>query len=216
MTPLPTPETSAFNSMDPMRYSQARRYADKIVEWLGPFCRHRLQIVGSIRRQRPLCGDVDIVALARVDEARDLLGAVTETRNYLLEELQAYVAKNAAHGVGWLAGSDGGVNLFVKLRNCELNMFVARPDTLTAVCLTRTGSKEHNIWLSKRARRLGYEWKAGGGLAHRAGLGLSAFLPVDNEDLVAGERQIYAELGLPWIDPVLREIGYLEKTYGRE
>ena len=47
-----------------MPLARARAFAEKIVVELAPFCA-QIEIAGSIRRQRPDCGDVDIVCLPR-------------------------------------------------------------------------------------------------------------------------------------------------------
>ena len=49
----------------------ARVLAERIVDELRPFC-ERIEIAGSIRRRRPLCGDVDLVALPKDGRGADL------------------------------------------------------------------------------------------------------------------------------------------------
>lgn len=45
-----------------MEYIAAKEIAEKTVEILRPFCM-RIEIAGSIRRKRSLCGDVEIVCI---------------------------------------------------------------------------------------------------------------------------------------------------------
>ena len=80
-----------------MPLAQAQGYAEKVLEWLGPFC-ERIEVAGSIRRRRPEVNDVDIVVIPKVTEQRDLLGQVVATQNHCLEFIRGYVlAKNPTH-----------------------------------------------------------------------------------------------------------------------
>lgn len=209
--------------MEPMKFNRAAQYALSIKDWLDPYCQV-LEIAGSVRRQRPFCNDIDLVAIAKEQVTKDLLGEVTTTRNLLHDVLDEYVTEYkkthpepVPEPVAWLqrGGSDGagGCNLFVRLPKCELNVFCAQPNTVGAVYLTYTGSKEHNIWISKRARRFGYRWRAREGLWGDDGIVApkSTSAPLEKQ-----EEEIYARLKLPWIPPALREIILLEKAYGRE
>lgn len=204
--------------MEPMRFSRAQGFAVQIAEWLSPYCQ-ALEIAGSVRRQRPICNDIDLVAIAKEQVTKDLLGEVTSTRNELHAAMDRYVTENKrSTSVAWIqeGGSDGagGCNLFVRLRQCELNVFCAQPNTIGAVYLTYTGSKEHNIWISKRARRFGYRWRAREGLWDDEGkIAPKSTWPTP---LRQQEEEIYAALKLPWIPPSAREIAFMEKAYGRE
>ena len=190
----------------------AEHYAAKCVEWLAPCC-DLLVVAGSIRRKRPQPADIDLVAIPKLMASKDLFGGTADVWNELFQALRGYVDANAGPGseVGWISGADAACeNFLLKLRNAELNVFCGTPETIGAVYLTYTGSKEHNIWLSSLARRRGMEWKAKSGLfesGKRIAPGGSAtgLLPRSVEALEEHESQIYAALGLPWIPPADRE-----------
>lgn len=186
-----------------MKYAVARKYADSIVGWLAPFC-EQLDVVGSIRRKREECGDVDIVAIPKVTEARDLLGERLANRNLLKEELERYVRENNYRGVYWLSGekrapltANGPVmtgstlNFFVKLVKCELNVFCGTPENYGALKLIYTGSKEHNIRMIAGAKALGFELGAKKGL-WKEGVGT----PLGQE-----EESVFVALGMSYIQP---------------
>ena len=107
----------------------AQRYAAKIVEWLAPFCEH-IEIVGSIRRERPECGDVDLVCIPKVRAVKDLVGLVIEEESALRWELIRYVRaseeRSAAFtplqlSTGGEGGSRSGVNAALRKNVVEWN-----------------------------------------------------------------------------------------------
>ena len=58
-----------------MNLPTAQHYAAKLIDWLTPTCT-RINVVGSIRRERPACADIDLICLPKITEHRDMLGAV--------------------------------------------------------------------------------------------------------------------------------------------
>jgi DNA polymerase/3'-5' exonuclease PolX len=57
-------------------WAQARAVADALLDYLTPVC-HRIEIAGSLRRMRPMVGDIELVAIPQMDA--DLFGNPTET-----------------------------------------------------------------------------------------------------------------------------------------
>ena len=182
----------------------AEKYAAQIVEWLEPFCLH-VGIVGSIRRQKPICADVDLVCIPRTEDVKDLFGTVTRQENLLLRELKRYVRASAGKAV-WknrVEPADGGQNLLIELPKCQLDVWCATPATLATRTLCRTGSAQHNIWLAFRASERGGHWYPYQGL--RMG---GKLVPAETEE------DIYHALGLPYIEPANREVAWLKQQFG--
>ncbi|MGH9327544.1 MAG: DNA polymerase/3'-5' exonuclease PolX [Terriglobia bacterium] len=88
----------------------------------------------------------------------------------------------------------------VKLENdMQVDVRLLEPECYGAALQYFTGSKEHNVALRERARRMG--------------LKLSEYGLFEGEKSVAGrtEEEVYAKLGLAWIPPELREnLGEIE------
>jgi DNA polymerase/3'-5' exonuclease PolX len=191
-----------------MTLEVGRRYAGKICEWLGGMC-ERMEIAGSIRRGRAMVNDVDIVCIPKVEEHKDMLGAVIGRSNYLFDFLVDYVkGRNPLGSKGRLphfisGGEREGKQVLLQLPKCQLDLWFADAETFGTRLLCRTGSKEHNIWLAERAGARGMHWDPYAGLSR-----------VDRAEAVeaSSEEEIYAALGLEWIEPKNREAGWLSRN----
>lgn len=193
-----------------MTLAQAETYAQKIAEWLAPFC-ERMMIAGSIRRRRPVCNDIDLVVIPRYVSVQVDMFA-TERHSVLRTELVNYVRHSDGKS-RWLgrqpqrvagvamepeiAGSEpkmDAMNLLVQLPKVQLDIFCARADTWATLLLCRTGSREHNIFFANYAKERGGHWNPYKGLTL-------------NGDLVPAktEEDLYAALGVPYLDPPDRE-----------
>lgn len=180
-----------------MRLEIAQSYARHITEWLAPHC-ERLEIAGSIRRERPECGDVDLVCIPKLTQERDILGEIVHRRNHVHHHL----VQHAAAGRCKIAsgGDREGRLMIVQLQKCQLDVYFATPETFATILLCRTGSKEHNILIAQRALDLGGHWKPNEQLTIAGRAIASSF-----------EQQIYDALKLPWIEPRDREGEFVAK-----
>jgi DNA polymerase/3'-5' exonuclease PolX len=194
-------QPSTLNPQLPL--TTARRYADHIVTWLSPYC-ERIEIAGSIRRQRPTCGDIDLVIIPKITDNRDMLNELISRQNHCWEFLRDYVASKAGTACAPSFSSGGerpGKYAILQLPKCQLDVWFADRATWATRLLCRTGSKEHNIWLAQRAQARGYHWQPSDGLQR------------DNETvLTLSESVIYGLLGLDPIDPVNREAAWIRQN----
>ncbi len=137
----------------------------------------RVDYAGSLRRMRDTVGDIDLLVAADEDP-----GSVMD--HFCAMPL---VERVLAHGP-----SKSSV---VTTKGIQVDLRVVPAAVWGAALQYFTGSKPHNIRIRE--------------LAVRAGLKLSEYglFRVDNDQLLAStnEAEIYAQLGLPWIPPVLRE-----------
>ena len=195
-----------------MNLATAQHYADKLLAWIQPYV-DRADLAGSIRRQRAVCNDVDIVCIPQIKEERDLFGAVVARTNRLHQFLGEYVEDSDGRATFQSGGDTPGKCVIIQLPKCQLDLWFATQDTFATRMLCRTGSKEHNIWLASRAKARGWKWNPYEGLI-MGGLWI-------NDDYVGGdmhrlytEEGIYAALGLPFIEPQHREIDVLIHRFG--
>jgi DNA polymerase/3'-5' exonuclease PolX len=121
-----------------MEYAVAKSLAEEVIQRLKPFC-SRIEIAGSIRREKPLCRDIDIVLIP----ANQGQLAVA-----LMELGQKIKSGPAIHS-----------RIF---RGQQVDVYIANEKTWPTILLIRTGSKEHNIKLCSRAKVLALKLHADG------------------------------------------------------
>lgn len=175
----------------PLPLDRAIRIAEHVVGELSPFC-VKIEVAGSIRRRRPVCGDVDLVVIPKDYEA---------LRERVLKRCHVAMKADGKTPIG-----DGEQMLVVNMPNgVQLDIWFAKdqrrelfktfPSTWGTVLLCRTGSKAHNIYLAQRAQAMGYRWNTNLGLTSAG-------------NWVAGETEedIFRALDLPILPPEDREL----------
>jgi DNA polymerase/3'-5' exonuclease PolX len=161
--------------------STAEKIAAKIVYELAPFC-HRIEIAGSIRRQRPEVGDIDLVAIPKHRAA--LVERIARNCRIRMDAEQTIVAEMKS-----------GIQIDLWLARPEKKDLLQHfPTNFGTLLLCRTGSRAHNIHLLARAESLGMRWNTYHGVfAHRQCLAC------------AEEADIFRVLGLEFVEPQDRE-----------
>lgn len=159
-----------------MTHADALTIAQDLVEQLRPWC-ERIEIAGSLRRRKPEVGDIDLV-----------LQLKPYARLPLLQQLHR-CAGRAPERWGPKAAC------LERYRGIQVDLYFAEPDTWATLLLIRTGSKNHNILLCRRAQALGLKLHANGEGLVRNG----TRLPIDTE------ADVFMLLGLPYREPWERE-----------
>lgn len=135
---------------------------------------------GSLRRGRETVGDLDLIVTGRDHAA-----------------IADYFVKHPRIIQVLGKGED---KVSVKLANdMQVDVRLLETESYGAALQYFTGSKEHNVALRERARKMG--------------LKLSEYGLFRGEESIAGatEEEVYEKLGLPWIPPELREnLGEIE------
>ena len=177
--------------MPSMNLPFARRCADRLLEWLGPYC-ERIEVAGSVRRERPAPADIDLVVIPKRVEERDIFGEVVAKKNAAWIEIQRRakadaweITKSGADMVQWVA------------KGVQVDLWWAEPPYWGTILLCRTGSREHNIWLAEYAKSRGGKWHP------HAGLYMGNHRESETED------GIYRILGMDPIPPARREANLL-------
>jgi len=145
-------------------------------------CSHciRIEVAGSIRRQKAKVHDIDFVAVAKSD--------------LQWQKISQTLKRNKAKLLC------SGSSVIKALLRCEKGLFQvdfyrAQPNTWGIHLLVRTGSAEHNTWLAALAISKGMRIKYSEGLTK-------------NDNVVAGETEqsVFEALGLQYPAPSQREI----------
>lgn len=163
--------------------STASKIAEKIVSELAPFC-DQIAIAGSIRRRRSMVNDVDLVCLSKAGQSAALRARILANTEPISDGVQVILTR-LANGVQldvWLAAPG------------KKDLFEETPTNYGSLLLCRTGSKEHNIWLCERAKRLGFRWNPHFGVFNNGRLLASAT-----------EQSIFDVLQLDFVPPEKRE-----------
>lgn len=170
--------------------SQAREVAEEVVSWLKPACT-RLQIVGSVRRERTRVHDVDLLAFPRLEEAsqRDLFGKAEKVKP-LDELLPRLVLEERLHV---RSGGDKYKSLVHARTGIPVDLYLA--STMTAwwvLTVIRTGSADFNKRLCSIAKRNGMTIHADGrGIERKKG----ELVELHNE------RGFFHAIGTSWVNP---------------
>ena len=164
--------------------AQALDIAVNVVLVLGPHCL-KIDIAGSVRRQSPTIGDLEIVCLPNRDP---------------LESTPLFAGGFAASVEQWpkiLGDPDGRYTKRMLPCELKLDLFMPHPDGYGLILAIRTGSAD---WVRKN---LATGWRRAGfhsdkGLLRRAD---KSVVPCRTE------RELFDVIGLRWVEPVDREVG---------
>ena len=137
-------------------------------------------LVGSVRRKKEFCRDLDFVGVASPKDFDKAFRAVKK-------EFKTEIKVKGDKVTRFLIDADVG--------RVQVDLYNATPETFGIHKLIRTGSAEHNMWLASFAISLGFRLKYSEGLMR---LGL----------VCAGdtEESVFEALGLPCPKPEEREI----------
>ena len=155
----------------------------------------RIEIVGSLRRQREIVHDIDILVIPRFAEVHDasLFGGKLQ-----VNLLDAQVKQ--LHTAGRLAVERNGPRMKTLCLECDtdhisIDLYVATPATWWTLLLIRTGSRVHNIWLAAMAAERKMQLKADG----------SGIIDPNGQLLqIHSEEEIFEILGIPYVAPASR------------
>lgn len=157
-----------------MELKVAEEIAKQVVDKLSPFCQ-RIEVAGSIRRQRPLPKDIDIVLIPK----------------------DAWNLRAEVLNLCWPFFPQGGDKLVrFGVNGVQVDLYFADETTWATLLLIRTGSTEHNIKLCSLAKKKGWHLHANGqGLFNEKGQRIAG----------ETEESIFEALGLEYIAPEKRE-----------
>jgi DNA polymerase/3'-5' exonuclease PolX len=175
--------------------SFARGIAELFVNDIKDTC-EQIEIVGSLRRQKYAVNDIDIIVIPRFIQEDDetLFGEPVQT-NLLDRRLYQFCFK----GTLSLEANGPKIKRFIKSVDGEdvpIDIYISNKDTWWTLMLIRTGSKNHNIMLAKRAIEMHMQLKADGtGLLSPGG----SIIPIGCEE------HIFVHLNLPYRIPEDRD-----------
>lgn len=160
----------------------AKDIANNALTMIDNYC-ERIEIVGSIRRERPKVNDIDFLVLTDNRHWAQL-------RNVLVSLLNAKIVCSGNKILRTLIPATTN-NLYA-----QLDLYRVTEGNYGMLKLIRTGSADHNVWLSKFAIKHGMR------LLHSTGV-----LKGDKTVIIGyDESLVFKTLGLPYVEPKQREI----------
>lgn len=163
-----------------MKLEQAKQIAFEKLEELKPHC-ERIEIAGSIRREKPEPNDIEIVAIPKPYDPSPLfefgVGLVINQWPKIKGELPCkYTQRILPEGI-------------------KLDLFFATPENWGLIFAIRTGSADysHKV-LAKSWTKFGY--KSEGGILYRNG----------KKYAVREEIELFKMLNLKYVEPRYREV----------
>lgn len=169
-------------------YNKAIVTANHLIDTLRPYC-DRIELAGSLRRRRPMIGDIEIVALPR--PILDLIGdPIKPQKNQPSTLLDLFLINKGVN-----LAKDGPKMKQFKYGRYTVDLFLPEtPDHWGCIYLIRTGSVQFSKWLMTDAQ-------------HQAGLRFvdgrlhSIGTPLNTPE----EEDVFTALNLPWISPTMRD-----------
>lgn len=136
----------------------------------------KMEWAGSYRRGRETVGDLDLLV-------------VSDDHQSVMDHLETYPDRSSTIGRG-----DTKISIRVG-KAFQVDMRVVEAEQFGAALQYFTGSQSHNIHTRRIAKDLGFKINEYG------------VFNVEDDSRVAGatEEDVYAAIGLPWIEPELRE-----------
>lgn len=163
-------------------YGEAKAIADDLVTLLSPHC-VRLSIAGSIRREKAIIGDIEIVAIAKPYQSG------------LFEDGIASIVNQWTKVKGEMEYGQCKYTQRILPSGIKLDLFFAEPCNWGLIFAIRTGSAEYshkvlaNGWVAR-----GYHSKEG-------------YLHVGHKKYECREeKDLFDRLSIPYIEPKFRNI----------
>jgi DNA polymerase/3'-5' exonuclease PolX len=180
--------------------AEAREVADGLIALLGPSC-ERLQAAGSVRRLKPMVGDLELLAISKTSPANEQLAFDRPRR--VVPALDARVGELIATGGLDFRLNKRGSRTYGPLNKLlvhvpsgiSVDLFSTTPENWGMALIVRTGSASYCVKVMSRLKALGCRGHAYGGIS----------LPDGTELACPTEEVVYQYLKWPWLDPSKRE-----------
>jgi DNA polymerase/3'-5' exonuclease PolX len=164
-----------------MEYLAALKIAEEIKSQMDPFY-ERIEIAGSIRRQREFCNDIEIVAIRKSAYLLELSDLIGQWKKIKGDVSGKYTAR--LHPTGM-----------------QIDIFFATPENWGAILAIRTGS-------AKFSKRLAKTWVSRG-YHSRGGVLYGSHISCEGHELsdpvyIREEKDLFDLLKITWVEPELR------------
>lgn len=176
-------------------FTKARAVASELCRELLPFC-DRIEIAGSIRREKTEVGDIEILYIPKFeDRPVDLLttAPVSLVDEELCDLLATGKLQKRPSKIGVFTwGPENKLGLHTA-SGIPVDFFATTEKKWWNALVCRTGGKDNNLLITTTARRKGWTFEAYG----------DGFTKLDGSQhhVTTSERDVYDFLGLEYLEP---------------
>lgn len=187
-----------------MKFDEAKQIAEEVKGWLEPYCK-RIEVVGSVRRQKPEVGDVELLCIPTpytefkgnwftlsLSPAKDMLDSRLQE---LIELRKSPVLNYRLNSKGSKVYGPKNKLLTHVASGFPVDIFVTDERVWATSLLIRTGPKTLNIKLCLRAKKRGFQLKPYKGIIDKQG----------NIVKLKTEEEIFKLLGIDYVPPERRD-----------
>jgi len=187
------------NATDKVSRAVAMAVGAEVCEVLDPVC-ERWIVAGSIRRRRPMVGDVEILYIPRFgDRQVDLftVASMSLADDAIESMLRSGLLAKRASRTGVFAWGDKNKLAVHQASGIGVDLFAATEATWWNALVCRTGGAESNKRIASRAIARGYHWNVYGPGFTQAATG--EVVPMESEEAVF--EFVGLEYEEPWDRP---------------
>jgi len=182
--------------------ADALAVAEELIAQFGPAFA-RVIVAGSIRRERPMVGDVEILFIPNFinDKPVDFFSAPPKVNlvDRKLADLIAAgdLAKRANSKGAFTWGPENKLAIHTA-SGISVDFFETTADAWFNYLVCRTGGSKTNIAICEAARRKGWKWNP-------TGTGFSHLATGDKSPVMESERAVFEFVGMEYREPKDRE-----------
>jgi DNA polymerase/3'-5' exonuclease PolX len=151
-------------------------------------------MAGSVRRGRAHCNDIDVVFIPKAQELWNFLISYVRESNG-----RAKWENSIGNMLKDFEPMRDDRTMLLLLPKCRLHLFLADEDNFGTRLMRHTGSPEHNHFIYRRAKSLGYQWDCDFALYRNGQVPLGKT-----------EEEIYDALEMPFLEPTKREWRFMD------
>jgi DNA polymerase/3'-5' exonuclease PolX len=180
--------------------ADARAVAADLCRQLEPHC-ERIEVAGSIRRQKPTVGDIELLFIPKFGSrvvAPELFPRHCDLGALAIEELlRAKVLAKRPNKLGGTAWGDKNRLAVHVGTGIPVDLFTATTANWFNYLVCRTGGAENNRQIAMAAQARGWKWNPYGTGFERVGF--------YERQTVKAERDVFDFVGLPYREPEQRQ-----------
>lgn len=171
-----------------MELTKAKAIAEEIKALLEPSCQ-KIVVAGSIRRQKPEVGDIELLCIPKYDGMADMLDR--EIQTLLIERVLDFRLNKRGSRV---YGPKNKLMVHVP-SGIGVDIFSTTPENWAVSLVVRTGGKVTNQRIAMAAIRKGCHLQAYG----------AGFSTPRGDIACKSEREVFEFVGMPYKEPWERE-----------